>query len=41
MLKTLALLLLLIPGVCLAQVKIIGKIINASDKKTIANASVF
>jgi hypothetical protein len=41
MLKTLALLLLLIPGVCLAQIKITGKVINTADQKPIANASVF
>jgi len=41
MLKILALLLLLIPGVCLAQIKITGKVINTADQKPIANASVF
>lgn len=41
MLKHLLLLLLLLPSLCFAQVQISGKIINADDKKPVANASVF
>jgi hypothetical protein len=41
MLKPLLLLLLFIPSVCFAQIKISGEIIGANDKKPIANASVF
>jgi hypothetical protein len=41
MLKHLLLLLLILPSLCFAQVQISGKIINADDKKPVANASVF
>ena len=39
--KCLFLLLLLLPGVCFAQLKIAGKVINMTDTKPVPNASVF
>lgn len=39
--KHLLLLLFLFPSFCFAQLQISGKIINADDKKPVANASVF
>lgn len=39
--KYLFLLLLLLPGICLAQLKITGKVINMTDTKPVPNASVF
>jgi hypothetical protein len=41
MFKYLFLLLVLLPGVCLAQLSITGKVINLNDKKAVASASVF
>jgi hypothetical protein len=39
--KYLFLLLLLLPSICLAQLKITGKVINMTDTKPVPNASVF
>jgi hypothetical protein len=41
MVKYSFILMLLLPVVCMAQFKISGRVINAADKKPVANASVF
>ncbi|MGF7041452.1 carboxypeptidase-like regulatory domain-containing protein [Mucilaginibacter lappiensis] len=41
MLRFSFLFIFLLPSICFAQLKITGKIVNADDKKPVANASVF